>query len=232
MKRQPLKEKFKGTYQPGANAAAGGDARSDLGYGTTNPKFQKHYSQNSQFPYVEPDPFEGEEGFEDDFDDDEEVDTFLRKTNQTRTTTDFGANRSVDHGRYAGSAMGINAGLVRQFIDQVLFEDMGVTTGVAPLPQTNKARRKTPKIGDEEWDDKAELGYIKEMSYTRQLAPTKKTGTKAGYFGAPPPNPGALDDPTDALDPAPEDPDERTIWRIQRITKGIHDEEKYTRVGD
>lgn len=142
------------------------DDRKDLGYGTTQPKFQLPKKMGSNFPYREPDLY-SEENYED-----EETEWAIKSKTMQLTPTDPGAESNADRSYFVGG----NTRLADCFfrIDSVLEEIFSLGDSMSPVPM--KAKTKTASGGSS------------THSNVYGGSSRRRFGSKRGYFSAPPAN--------------------------------------------
>ena len=113
-------------------AVQGNDARSDLGYGTTNPKFSLPRMRGSTYPYIEPDLYEDEE------EPDEEDVEALRKKSTGYVATDSLAGNGTDPFYFVGGNTKLSDCFWRT--DDVLEEVAAFGDSMSPIPQMHKGK--------------------------------------------------------------------------------------------
>jgi len=177
-----------GLQTPARISVQGNDARSDLGYGTTNPKFFLPRSLGSVYPYVEPDPYEDEE------EPDEEDVEALRKKSTGYVATDSLAGNGTDPFYFVGGNTKLSDCFWRT--DDVLEEIAALGDSMASIPQMYKGKGASL------------TGYEAAFPYQGAGGTNyRRTGSLQGWSKSPPLSKAASeDDFNDSEDYEEEDP--------------------------
>ena len=140
------------------------DARTELGYGTTQPKFHNHRSAQSTFPYIEPD-----DHVDDDIPlDDDELDIFVKKVNAHIVPSDPYAKKASNPFYFVGAATKLGDCFTRQL--EIIKEVEVASDSMYSVPKMYKGA-------------KVAKGAATDITIT----PSRRTGTKAGWSRAAPP---------------------------------------------
>ena len=147
----------RGTYPSHSPTFA--DARTGLGYGSVKPTgFNATRQSQSEFPYEDPDPYEG-----DDIDLDVDDLEIINKANMGYLPSDSLAVNKTDPFYYAaGNTTGIGG----------VSEIAVAKNSISPIPSLYNGRQ---AVGG---------GYTQQFAYDER--PAKKTGTLQGYAHRPP----------------------------------------------
>ena len=146
--------------------SSGYDGRSDLGYGTLKPKFQKPRSSNKTYPYRDPDPYEGLEDASV-----ETKDSVRRKSIDYVATDSFAA---ADPFYFVAGNTKLSDCFFRTNL--VLREIAAFGDSMSPIPQAYKGRGSSA------------TGYSPAFPYPGGGGTTaKKTGSFQGWSSTPPP---------------------------------------------
>lgn len=137
------------------------DTNSDLGYGRTTSRFHKSRSMGSEYPYIEEDDIE-------DYEDDETSHSIFKKSLYPVKTDPFSKIGTNSFYFVAG-----NTKLSDCFSrpDKVLLEVHALGDSMSTIPMKKK---------------KASSGRSGGASFPSGVGSFKRTGTKRGYFSAPP----------------------------------------------
>ena len=160
-----------GLPSPAGHLAVGvRDARSDLGYGTLNPKFQLPRSLNSAYPYTDPDPVDA-----DTEEPDAETANAVKKKSLEYLPSDPMAGNKSNPFYFAGGNTKLSDCFWRT--DSVLLEIAAFGDSMAAIPQLND--RRGPSM----------TGYGAAFPYQGGGGTNyRRTGSLRGWSKSPPPS--------------------------------------------
>jgi len=170
------------------------DDRKDLGYATTNPKFQNLKKMGTSYPYRDPDKYESP-----DFEDEETEDAIHSKVSRF-APTDFGDANKADRSYFVGGNTKLSDCFFRT--DKVLEEIFSLGDSMSPVPGNSRAKRAS--------------GGTATHSNVYGSSASRRFGSKRGYFSAPP------DDKIDYNDEEEEQPIKnlKDLARKQSLQRG------------
>jgi hypothetical protein len=182
-----------------------GDARSDLGYGTINPKFHLPRSLNSSYPYEDDDPMSGVEVEIND----DSISAVGKKSLDYSPTDHFSANSTDPFYFVAG-----NTKLSDCFwrVDRVLQEIAAFSDSISPIPQLS-SRKETSSAGSG-----AAFPYPGGGGTNY-----RRTGTLQGWSKAPPPLKIDNDNDLEVLDKVDDTYTLEDIAKKQAAEEGLLD---------
>lgn len=139
------------------------DARTGLGYGLSKNKFHKPKKMNNTYPYAEVDDLPEY--------DDEESKAAIQKKAKNRGKTSGFSLKTNDPFYFAAGNIKLSDCFERP--DLVLQEIFALGASMSPVPQTSRTKSTS-------------LGRGSGSSFVPGVGSYKRTGTKKGYFSAPP----------------------------------------------